>query len=74
MSYTKSEKTDPNEHTYSGYGVSFSSKKYKHSNGKDCYHLVIFSVDMSDSKHAENKKNNILVLGKNALKINKTTI
>ena len=29
---------------------------------------------MSDSKYAENKKNSILVLGKNALKINNTTI
>ena len=29
---------------------------------------------MSNSKHTKNKKNNILVLGKNALKINNTTI
>ena len=28
MSYTKNGKTDSNEYTYSGYGVSFSSKKY----------------------------------------------
>ena len=56
MSYTKNGKKDPNEYTYSGYGVSFSSKKYTHSAGKDCYDLVIFGVNMSDSKHAENKK------------------
>ena len=74
MSYTKNGKTDPNEYTYSGYGVSFSSKEYTHSDGKDCYDLVILGVDMSNSKHAENKKISILVLGKNALKINNTSI
>ena len=74
MSYTKNGKRDPNEYTYPGYGVSFSSKKYTHSNGEDCYDLVIFGVDMSNSKPTENEKNNILVLGKNALKINNTTI
>ena len=56
MSYTKNGKTNPNEYTYSGYGVSFSSKKDTHSDGKDCYNLVVFGVDTSDSKHAENKK------------------
>ena len=36
---------------------------------------MIFGVNMSDSKHAENKKKeSILVLGKNALKINNTNI
>ena len=74
MSYTKNGKTDPNEYTYSGYGVIFNSKKYTHSDGKNCYDIVILGVDMSDLKHAENKKNSILVLGKNALKINNTTI
>ena len=56
MSYTKNGKANPNEYTYSGYGVSFSSKKDTHSDGKDCYNLVVFGVDTSDSKHAENKK------------------
>ena len=48
-----------------------AQKKYTHSNGEDCYDFV---VDMSNSKRTENKKNNILVLGKNTLKINNTTI
>ena len=74
MSYTKNGSTDPNEDIYSGYGVNFSSKKYAHPDWKDSYDLVIFGVDMSDSKHAENKKNSILVTGKNDLKINNTTI
>ena len=74
MCYTKNGKTEPNEYTFSGYGVSFSSKKYTNSDGDDPYDLIIFGVDMSDSKNAENKKNNILILGKNALKINNTTI
>ena len=39
MSYTKNGKTDPNEYTYSGYGVSFNSKTYTYSNGEDCYDL-----------------------------------
>ena len=34
MSFTKNGKTDPNEYTYSGCGVSFSSKKYTHAHEK----------------------------------------
>ena len=74
MSYTKNGNTNPNEYTYSDHGVSFSSKKYTHSDGKDCHDLIIFGVVTSDSNHAENMKNIILVLGKNTLKTKNTTI
>ena len=59
MSYTKNGKTDPNEYTYSGHGVSFGSNKYTNSDGEDAYDLIIFGVDMSDSKHVEKKKKNL---------------
>ena len=62
MSYTKIGKTDPNEYTNSGHGVTFSSKKYTNSDGRDAYDLVIFGVDMFDSKHVKNRKNSILIL------------
>ena len=50
-----------------------AQKKYAVSDREDSYDLI-YGVDTSDSKHTENKNNNILVLGKNALKINNTTI
>ena len=56
MFYIKNGKQDLNKYPYSGCGVSFGSKKYAHSNGKDCYDRVIFGVDMSDSNDVENKK------------------
>ena len=39
ISFTKNG-TDPNEYTYSGYGVSFSSKKYAHADGENAYDLI----------------------------------
>ena len=54
MYYTKNGTIDTNEYTHSGYGVTFCSKKYTHSDGKNSYDLIIFGVDMSDSKHTKN--------------------
>ena len=51
------------------------SKTYLHkSYGKDARDLIIFGADLGDSSHAENKINNILVLGKNSVKLSNTTI
>ena len=59
----------------SGYGVVFGIKSYLHKNsGKDAKNLIILGADLSSSKHNENKKNHVLILGIAAVKINDTTI
>ena len=66
----KNGNTDINKYKYSWYGLGFSTKKYLHKvSGKNADDLIIFGVDLSDSIHAENKKNNILVLGKKSAKL-----
>ena len=72
MSYTKNGETDLKKFKYSVYGVSFSLKTHQ-LNGENTYDLVTFDADLSDSKHAENQKNNTLILGKISLKLNDTT-
>ena len=40
---------------------------------KNAKNLIIFGTDLSSCSHAENKKNNILLLGKGSVKIINTT-
>ena len=60
---------------YSGYGIGFNRHgEFSFGNrlGKNC---IISGADLSSSSHANNKKNNILVLGKNFVQgINGTPI
>ena len=74
VSLTKN--ADIDKYKYSGYGIgfdrhgefSFGTRGF----GRDC---IIFGADLSSSSHANNKKNNILVLGKYFVKgVNDTTI
>ena len=74
VSFTKN--ADIGQYKYSGYGTgfdrngefSFGSRRF----GRNC---IIFGADLSSSSHANNKKNNILVLGKDFVQgINGTTI
>ena len=67
---------DIDKYKYSGYGIgfdrhgefSFGTRGF----GRNC---IIFGADLSSSSHANNKKNNILVLGKDFVQgINNTTI
>ena len=55
---------DVDLHKYSGYGIGFD-RKWSYSigdeNGKN---VIIFGVDMSSSSHIDNKKKDILILGK----------
>ena len=75
ITVTRNGNIDTNKHKYSGYGLAFSSKTYLHKDsGKRAYDLIIFGADLSSSAHAENKKNNVLVLGENSVKLNNTTI
>ena len=49
---------------YSGYGIGFDRKdEFSFGNGFG-QNMIIFCVDMSSSLQANNRKNNILILGK----------
>ena len=62
--------------TYSGYGIAFDSKgSFSNPGGGYCKNVIIFGADLSSSVHANNRANNILVLGKEFIQgINSTTI
>ena len=81
MQITKN--TDTSKYNYKGYGIYFDeSEEFTHvrkrgnlSDTTDGRNGIIFVVDMSLSKHANNKANNIYVMGKDYIqKINNTTI
>ena len=56
--------TDIDNHKYFGYGIGFDRKGY-FSIGDDVgRNVIIFVVDMSSSSHIDNKKKDILILGK----------
>ena len=54
-----------NKYGYSGYGIGFDRKSnFPFPGGGFGQNKLIFGVDMSSSAHIDNKKNDILVLGK----------
>ena len=67
---------DVDKYKYSGYGIGFDSRgSFSHPSGGDGKNVIIFGADMSSSPHANNKANNVLVLGKAFIQgINGTTI
>ena len=71
------------KYKYKGYGISFDeSESFTHVRKEGNFNhttlarnVIIFGVDMGFSKHANNKANNIYVMGKDYItKINDTTI
>ena len=51
--------------TCSRYGIAFDSKgSFSHPRGGYAKNIIIFGADLSSSVHANNRANNILVLGK----------
>ena len=75
--------TDTSKYDYKGYGICFDeSEQFTHVRKEGNFNhttlarnVIIFGVDMSFSKHANNKANNIYVMGKDYVqKINDTTI
>ena len=74
MNITKNTHVDKYE--YSGYGIGFDSKgSYTHPDRGYGKNVTIFGSDLSNSKHANNKTKNVLVLGQDFIqKINDTTI
>ena len=74
---------DTSKHHYKGYGICFDEiEQFSHTiteGGRGhttlVRNVIIFGTDMSFSKHANNKANNIYVMGKDYVqKINDTTI
>ena len=81
MQITKN--ADTNKYNYKGYGICFDENEEfihvrKRGNFSDTTtgrNVIIFGVDMSFSKHANNKRNNIYIMGKDYVqRINGTTI
>ena len=70
MQITKN--ADINKYRYKGYGICFDGRKeFAHVRKRGSFNdtttarnVLIFGVDMSFSKHANNKRNNIYVMGK----------
>ena len=71
---TKNADTD--KYKYQGHGIGFDlSGDFSHPNGGDGKNVIIFGVDMINSKHANNKTKDVLVLGHGFIqKIDDTTI
>ena len=81
MQITKN--ADTSKYNYKGYGICFDeSKEFTHVRKRGNFNdttvarnVIIFGVDMSFSKHANKKRNNIYVMGKDYVqRINDTTI
>ena len=54
------------QYKYSGHGIGFD-RKGSYSIGNEVgRNVIIFGVDMNSSAHIDNKKKNILILGKGA--------
>ena len=81
MQITKN--ADTSRYDYKEYGICFDESEHFTHKRKEgnvnhttlARNVIIFGVDMSFSKHANNKANNIYVMGKDYVqKINDTTI
>ena len=77
------ENADTSKCKYKGYGICFDEgeeftqgrKEGNFNHTTTARNVIIFGADMSFSKHASNKANNIYVMGKAYIqKINDTTI
>ena len=70
------DSTDTDKYIYSGYGLGFDSTgQFSHPQGGMARNIIIFGVDLSNSVHATNKTQNILILGHGLTqKVNNTTI
>ena len=62
---TLSKNADIDKYGYSGYGIGFDRRSsFPFPGGGFGQNELIFGVDMSSSAHIDNKKNDILILGK----------
>ena len=62
---TLTKNADIDKYGYSGYGIGFDRKSsFSFPGGGFGQNVIIFGVDMSSSAHIDNKKKDILILGK----------
>ena len=62
---TLTKNADIDKYRYSGYGIGFDSKgESLFSAGGYSQNVITFGVDMSSSIHVDNKKKNLLILGR----------
>ena len=62
---TLTKNADIEKYGYSGYGIGFDRRSiFSFRGGEFGQNVLIFGVDMSSSAHIDNKKKDILVLGK----------
>ena len=62
---TLTKNADIDKYRYSGYGTGFDRRSsFSFPGGGFGQNVLIFGVDMSSSAHIDNKKKDILVLGK----------
>ena len=62
---TLTKNADFNKNGYSGYGTGFGRKSsFSFPSGGFGQNVMIFGVDMSSSARIDNKKKDILILGK----------
>ena len=62
---TLTKSSDIEKYGYSGYGIGFDRRSsFSFPSGRYGENILIFGVDMSSSAHIDNKKKDILVLGK----------
>ena len=62
---TLTENTDIDKYGYSGYGTGFDRRSsYSFPGGGFGQNIIIFGADMSFSAHIDNKKKDILIIGK----------
>ena len=62
---TLTKNADIDKYGYSGYGIGFDRRsRFSFPSGGFGQNILIFGVDMSSSAHIDNKKKDILVLGK----------
>ena len=68
--------SDTDKLHYSGYGVKFDSTgSFIHPNGGNSKNVIIFGVDLGNSRRANNKTQSVLVLDHGLIqKLNDTTI
>ena len=56
---------DPDKYKYSSYGMEFDSRsEFSLPDGSMGKNVIIYIVDVSSSVHIDNKKKDILILGK----------
>ena len=66
---TLTKNADIDKYQYSGYAIGFDRKSsFSFANGGFGPNVIIFGVDISSSAHVDNKKKDILILGKDPIR------